>query len=224
MRAPNQLMIDRLKKEMKRIGINARELSDRASVGRSFVYDILNGKSSNPTTQKIAAVAEILGVSVPYLITGSSNDNDIIEHYHESHIGIPEIDLLTRKTGHLVPDILTDRPLHFFQKEFLKMNGLNDHAALRVFRIKGETMAPTLKDGDMVLLNCGQIYPSPPGIFLIHDASGIVPKRIEAIPQVGGGHVNFQVSSDNTQYASYSRTASDVSILGRVVWFSRRLP
>ena len=49
----NQALIERLRIAMERAQVNARELAETAEVGRSFVYDVLSGKSLNPTTHKL---------------------------------------------------------------------------------------------------------------------------------------------------------------------------
>lgn len=217
MKASNHLMIDRLRKEMRRVGINARELSNMANVGRSFVYDILNGKSSNPTSHKIAAVAEVLGISVPYLVAGSSNDNELQNVRSESHIGIPEIISLKQEDNK--KDF--DAPLHFFRKDLLTGIG-TDICELRVFKIKGDSMAPSLIDNDLILVDIGQKNPDHAGVFLICCHNVLLPKRIELILQPNNLPPQLQISSDNPKYANYKRNEEDVDIVGKVVWFSRR--
>src|SRR3954463_9843442 len=58
----------RLKLEMKRRGITSAELAKRADVKTSFIYDIISGKSANPSTVKLARVAQGLGVSLSSLV------------------------------------------------------------------------------------------------------------------------------------------------------------
>lgn len=223
MKAHNHLLIDRLKKEMKRVGVNARELSHQANVGRSFIYDILNGKSTNPTTKKIAAVAEVLGVSVPYLVNGSCNDNEVMNTHHDSHIGIAEIELFASTSAENQNAIQTkDIPLHFFHKSLLQTLSQSPSDIL-AFKIEGDCMAPTLQNNDLVLLDRSQTEPNPPGIFIIQSPNGgLVPKRIEFILKSNDEGIQFYVSSDNKQYNSYTCSEEDVRIIGRVVWFSRQ--
>lgn len=63
----HQLIRDRLRQEMDRRSLTAVELAKNAGVKNSFIYDILNGKSTNPSSVKLAQVAETLGLSLSWL-------------------------------------------------------------------------------------------------------------------------------------------------------------
>ena len=67
----------------------------------------------------------------------------------------------------------------------------------------------------------GQTRPSPPGIFILDDGVGLVAKRIEIIPNTTPQML--RISSENSAYSSYQRRIDEVHIIGRVVWFARRL-
>jgi transcriptional regulator with XRE-family HTH domain len=59
----SELIADNLARLLKERGISALELGQRCSMGRSSVYDILNGRSSSP---KVATVAKLAsGLNVP---------------------------------------------------------------------------------------------------------------------------------------------------------------
>ena len=61
----------------------------------------------------------------------------------------------------------------------------------------------------------------PPGIFILDDGVGLVAKRIEIIPSTTPQML--RISSENSAYSSYQRRIDEVHIIGRVVWFARRL-
>jgi hypothetical protein len=63
--------------------------------------------------------------------------------------------------------------------------------------------------------------PSPPGIFILDDGVGLVAKRIEIIPSTTPQMLC--ISSENSACSSYLRRIDEVHIIGRVVWFARRL-
>lgn len=54
-------------------GINARNLAMAAKTGRSFVYDILSGKSADPTITRLRRIAVALETTVEELMGGSLN-------------------------------------------------------------------------------------------------------------------------------------------------------
>ena len=92
---------------------------------------------------------------------------------------------------------------------------------LRLISISGDSMAPTLEHGDMVMMDTDGTVPSPPGIFILDDGVGLVAKRVDAIPNTRPQML--RLSSDNPAYSNYQRRIDEVRILGRVVWFARSL-
>lgn len=92
---------------------------------------------------------------------------------------------------------------------------------LRLISISGDSMAPTLEHGDMVMIDTNRTIPSPPGIFILDDGVGLVAKRVDAIPNTRPQML--RLSSDNQAYSNYQRRIDEVRILGRVVWFARSL-
>lgn len=221
----NPALVERLRIAMERAHTNARELAEKAEVGRSFVYDILSGKSNNPTTQKLAAVAKELGVSMSYLLYGEERWGDkprddlaFSGNIRDDVVTIASIAVeASAGGGTLVTDEREDKPF-FFRRSWVrdKLNvSTND---LRVIDVRGDSMLPTLSSGDVVLINLKDKSPSPPGIFVLFDGYGLVVKRLEFHnPEA------VQIISDNTQYAPYTRALNDINIIGRVVWFAREL-
>lgn len=90
-----------------------------------------------------------------------------------------------------------------------------------IFEVQGDSMAPTLQPGDRVMVDTNQKTPSPPGIFALWDGLGVVVKRIEFLS--GSEPPTIEVISDNTLHERRSRTLEEAHIIGRVVWFARRL-
>jgi hypothetical protein len=89
---------------------------------------------------------------------------------------------------------------------------------LRIMSVKGNSMMPTLNNGDIVLVDTGRRAPSPPGIFVLHDGMGLVAKRLEHIPNSDPPRV--KIVSDNDRYAPYERLVDEMNIVGRIRWFA----
>src|ERR1019366_2338427 len=85
----------RLKLEMKKREMTSAELAKRADVKTSFIYDIISGKSANPSTVKLARVAESLGVSLASLVgngePSADNPSVPLRAPHEDYVTIPRI-------------------------------------------------------------------------------------------------------------------------------------
>ena len=85
--------------------------------------------------------------------------------------------------------------------------------------ISGDSMSPVLEHRDLVMIDCSQILPSPPGIFVVDDGVGLVAKRIDPVPNSD----HLRLMSENPQYPNYQRRNDEVHIIGCVVWFARSL-
>lgn len=105
--------------------------------------------------------------------------------------------------------------------QWLAKLGRRQTDALRMISISGDSMVPLLEHDDTVMLDCSQTRPSPPGIFILDDGFGLVAKRIEIIPSTTPQML--RILSENSAYSSYQRRIDEVHIIGRVVWFARRL-
>jgi len=87
--------------------------------------------------------------------------------------------------------------------------------------VKGDSMSPVLEDGDMILVDLSDTQPSPPGIFVVFDGVGLLTKSVELIPDSSAGQI--RIAPANPHYSAYQRSLRDIRIVGRVIWFSRRL-
>lgn len=92
---------------------------------------------------------------------------------------------------------------------------------LRVISIDGDSMEPVLYSGDKVMVDLSRKAPSPPGIFVLHDGIGLIAKQLELIPN--SDPARLIIRSESPRYQNYERTLDEVMIVGRVIWFARRL-
>ena len=56
----NITIAERLRARAEQLGLNAREVAEQARVNRSFVYDIMRGRSERPNLEKLDKVAAII--------------------------------------------------------------------------------------------------------------------------------------------------------------------
>ncbi len=93
---------------------------------------------------------------------------------------------------------------------------------LCLIRVSGDSMEPTLRAGDVILVNRQACRPDREGIYILRVGDMLLVKRLQALP---GGQV--KITSDNAAFDSWminlSDPGGDVVIVGRVVWSGRRL-
>ena len=109
----------------------------------------------------------------------------------------------------------------YFPAEWLRHEIRASASDLRMITIDGDSMEPLLRSGDKILIDTARRAPSPPGVFVLFDGLGLVAKQLELVPQSDPPKV--LIKSANPRYETYERTAEEVSIVGRVVWFARRM-
>ncbi|WP_353229242.1 S24 family peptidase [Novosphingobium sp.] len=116
--------------------------------------------------------------------------------------------------GALADDDVADGRLRFSQR-WLRDLGL-DPAHLSVIEVAGDSMEPTFRDGDEILVDRSAVRSSGgwrDGIHVVRIDDVLLVKRLER-----GAAGMIRVISDNPAYASTVRALPDVEIIGRVVW------
>ena len=106
-----------------------------------------------------------------------------------------------------------------FARSWIRKLGCAAHG-LSVITVRGDSMQPTLAEGDEILVDCGDAGARlRDGIYVLRRDDGLLVKRIAIEP--AGRH--FTIASDNREYPDWpGRTLGDVEIIGRVVWAGRR--
>jgi phage repressor protein C with HTH and peptisase S24 domain len=220
--ASGNLIGQRLKLEMKKQGITSAELAKKADVKTSFLYDIISGKSSNPSTIKLARVAESLDISLAYLVGNkdvSQQPRQSTRDADSNYVTVPRITVDITADGSRVTSQEHEAEAYFFRKSWI-----NDHLGvsasdLRMMYVRGDNMEPTLQHNDIVLVDTTKKTPSPPGIFVCFDGLGLTARRLEFVV----GEKRIRLMSDNPQYSTFEREADETVIIGRVVWFAREI-
>lgn len=97
-----------------------------------------------------------------------------------------------------------------------KMNVRSRNVAC--FPCQGDSMSPTISDGDVVFVDTRHRVPSPPGVYALADEfGGVVVKRVEVISNPRDEQVKVRVSSDNPLYRDKELALDEIAILGRYI-------
>jgi hypothetical protein len=96
-----------------------------------------------------------------------------------------------------------------------------DPKQLSLIRVEGDSMAPTLADGDEILVDRGDASERlRDGIYVLRIEDSLVVKRVA--PQPDGRALSIR--SDNADYPSWPACdPATVEVVGRVVWVGRRI-
>jgi len=86
------------------------------------------------------------------------------------------------------------------------------------FPVQGDSMSPTLIEGDVVAVDTRHRWPSPDGIYALNDAfGGVIVKRLEVTSRPGEDEPRVDVISDNPRHPTKSWSLDELRIVGRVV-------
>ena len=218
-------MHERLRARIRQLGMNVAEVAREAGVNRSFVYDILRGRSQLPNLEKLTRIAKVVKVELEWLLSGKgrvTGDDPITEDYHNEFVAIQYAAARPSMGGGAIVED-EDRPgrdFHF-RRAWIRDRLKAAPSMLRVMAVQGDSMMPTLNEGDVILVDMNQRNPIPPGVFVLHDGLGLVAKRLEHVPMSDPPRV--RIISDNPHYTPYECTADEVNIVGRVRWYGREV-
>lgn len=91
---------------------------------------------------------------------------------------------------------------------------------LILIEARGESMLPDFQHGDQILIDRRDCNPVQPGAFALWDGDGYVVKLVERIPRQQG---RYRIFSANNRFSAYEVDEQEIRIMGRPVWFGRRL-
>ena len=113
------------------------------------------------------------------------------------------------------------RPYFAFDERWLKRMTAATTDDLVIIRVEGDSMAPTLGDGDDILIDrgdCGDRLRD--GIYVMRVDEALIVKRLALNPVTR----RVTVQSDNPAYPDWPDLAIDsIHCIGRVIWAARRV-
>lgn len=133
---------------------------------------------------------------------------------------LPQFDLRASAGGGANFDSEQEEARVAFRRQWLKNVSNAPLDQLVVIQADGDSMEPTIHDGDHMLVDRTQTNPRRDGIYIINWDGLINVKRVTTDP----ARKRIVISSDNTKYPANDAVRPDeVKVLGRVIWIGRRL-
>jgi phage repressor protein C with HTH and peptisase S24 domain len=108
-----------------------------------------------------------------------------------------------------------------FDERWLKALTQTSPSQLSIVRVEGDSMSPTLNDGDDILVDLGDCAERlRDGIYVLRIDDALVVKRLALSPM--GRRVTIQ--SDNPAYPDWPDCGLDeINCIGRVIWSGRKI-
>lgn len=102
-----------------------------------------------------------------------------------------------------------------FPPSYLKELTRSSPHNLAIIGVKGESMAPTLHDDDIVMIDTSKTNLDFDGLFVLRFGETLHVKRVTRSPQPG--HIKI-ISDNSSLYPSEDWPAQDVTVVGKVIW------
>lgn len=137
------------------------------------------------------------------------------------HVTVPQLDVGASAGPGAIPGEEKALSHIAFDRTWLRRLVAGDGSQLSIIRVEGDSMTPSLSDGDEILVDRGDGADRlRDGIYVLRLEDALMVKRLS--PDPSGRTVS--VTSDNEAYPSWpSLDRAGIEIVGRVVWCGRKL-
>ena len=134
-------------------------------------------------------------------------------------VAIPILDVSASAGPGAVPVAETSTAAMEFDSRWLKRLTFSSPEKLSIIRVRGDSMSPTICDGDEVLVDTGDAAERlRDGIYVLRIEETLVAKRLAIRPTDRA----ISILSDNAAYPPYDNLdRSALHVIGRVRWFGR---
>lgn len=181
-----------------------------------------------PPSHALSSIARKFGTTVEWILTGMDEraekgaDRGALkgepspkEKLEQDFTYIPQVSGRISAGKGFAPENSIEMRVAF-RKEWIARKGSAKDMVL--IKVSGDSMEPTLLNGDLVLVDRGRNYLEPQGgVYAIALDDVIMIKRV----QPTGDRV--RIISDNKMYEPFEVAADQVKVNGKVIWFAREL-
>ena len=196
---------------LKRLGVRHEDIAHALGRERSVATKLLSGGRALKANEMPALLA---------LIGKAERDagEDFVQNDNRDYLPIEILPTFGGMGGGgtgdgdpgfgLIPRRVIEDELHGNPADFLLID------------TRGDSAMPDFMHGDQILIDKRDRNPVQPGSFALWDGDGYVIKLVE---RVSGKRGYYRIFSSNARYSAYEMAEDDITIMGRPVWFARRL-
>lgn len=208
---------DWLKRNLEDSGISQADFARSIKWQQTRMSELLCGKRDFPSS-KLYDVAHVLGIDLGELAAYNSGKLEKQPKTNNTNkssdtISIEMLDVTACcGTGE---EIYQENIIGSWNMPALDYRNISTTAPdnVKMLKVKGDSMEPTLKDGDWVLVDIARNFPDSDGMFLINLSTGLAVKRLQGISSD-----EVSIISDNVRYNALNKKLADVYILGKVIY------
>lgn len=219
------IQAERVQVRMREVDLTQAELARRVGVSQPMIGKIVTGSSRGSAhLHKIARELQ----TTPAFLTGETDDptagaalmptaETIAEQL--GSVLIPQIDIAYSMGGGALVEERSPQVLVPFFRDWLRPLMRGSFADLFVARGEGDSMMPTLLDGDLVVVDRAQnTLSGQDRVWAVSYGDFGMIKRVRRMPDGG-----YQINSDNSAVTPITAYDDEMHIIGRVIWIGRRV-
>ena len=213
-----QLRLDQVLRQFTSVA----ELARAIGVSDNAIYKWLSGRGQ-PSVANLVALADAAKVSLEWLATGreTSPAKRPTHHRNGEPDGFAYMGRYDAKALGPTAETLRSKQIVdylAFKKEWVSARLNADPRNLLLIEAVGDSMAPTLEESDLLLVDLSEPRFRHDGIYVLRRDNDLEVKRLQRRPD---GSLN--IISDNPVYEPSVVTSDSVHIIGRVIWAAGRL-
>jgi phage repressor protein C with HTH and peptisase S24 domain len=220
-------LVREIERRMVEAGLTQKALALKAGLNETAVRDIRIGRSRNPRAVTLARIAAALGVK-PEELTGrngsapaahgpsAARERETADEF--AYVALYDVAAGAGRGRTIERSRAIGRLA--FRKDWLRNVTAAAADELALITVRGDSMVPTLMDGDTVLLDRTDSAVRRDGVYVIlHDGLLLI-KRLQIDPARG----KVIISCDNRDYPPLPAVdAKSIDVAGRVIWVGRRI-
>lgn len=207
----------RFEEARERADLSIATIAKRLGVSVQSVY--LWQQGSIPKANRLRELADLLGVSLQWLVYGNEEPHSMLDH-QTGVVVIPQLNIEPSAGFGGYVDSESDCVVKMIglTSEWLNQTlpGTNQKS-LVVHSVAGDSMEPTLKDHDFVLLDTSIDRVTRDGLYIVGFDGLLFAKRIQIVPGK-----KLVLISDNNAYQPVTVDLADESssfrVIGRIVY------
>lgn len=203
--------------------LTIEELSKMINIAPKTISNYERGERQ-ASVEYLTLLYENLEANLEYIVAGKGSmfieDNSGKNVYCDNIVYVPIFDIKNAAGSGCIVENETVIGHYPFEQEWFNKNILAPKNALVVFEVKGESMEPTIKDGDLIMIDTANTAIRD-AIFVVRFDDALVVKRLELMPDN-----KLQVKSDNPEYSTFTvdlHTQSGIAVIGKVIWHGKKL-
>ena len=194
----------------------------------SYLSEVESGKTK-PSLELLVKISQITNYSLHWLLTGEGPmflepSEGMIKENLASYGELGEFALIPLVVLEREREIEREgiearaKEKYAFRRTWLQSKGNLENFVL--FAVSGDSMDPTITDGDFVLIDRSQKQVVVGNIYALRIENAVMVKRLQPM-----GDRRIKVMSDNKLYESYELDlgTGDIEIIGQIIWIGREL-